>query len=1692
MLFMSKVHFETFLAYSFCDFFSAKKYSNNKFHYICHNNQHAVKLFEGFESLGFNEINIKGALIKYISINDQNVLIMLHDYNGKRAFTYHEDFIATIRDELNSYPGFSLLIIHNSTLDTILTTSADLSSAGSVFTNDYVAQRLVSLVNENKHLYDILIQRRSKIISDENRSIFAFENIYNCIVSGIINLKDEGLFNDERLFDVNSEKDLKGSLKENEKIYNDISSVMNNYGDLNASEKLEELNLSESFIKEYFLSGNQNKWQDLSFAEVQNEISKNKKRTLEFYGVQVDGHDCHTFKHMSDKGAANKNISILAEFDEKNERTEVKLIFSKGLPALSKDDFSFMKDCTISVHNGDNKSSATLLFHTENKYAFNYLKLSRNAAKEQYKFNILLAPKGFLNLAYIFNRIYISAVKNKNCLLLEYGQGCIDLNDNINLPTKVIKEQNENIVYSDVATLDYREIIEEVDSLYFKISDGQNEIPVQIIGSQVDEVITLPTILDPLRHQSITSSERVPQYKELSRKIIIAGRERGLSVDSQILCDFESKFITSGCLYINVDTNTSITLDEIDSSEIKEAYKKLYDWLQTKNTIISLTNWPVELVSLVKTVVESILLHYSTIDDGALTESDKTILKIGSFIKDGREWMTPLHPLCLAYCLELIDNFVNDEELSFKEMSDVTLERLNPAGLLPIISLSSSDYLCTLPHTHNPLWIELVPQRKSNHSYIAKLLLEKVEDFILCFSSLFINNQNKKVIINSVNHNENKEIFHGVIMYFLKYREKSHPIHVNIYNDTLFQTKFDLFSEEGDIKKARLIVSTNDASFGQIKSIEQCDEIIYLLREKLTFSKFDSSDNKQYSHITFFKNNQSVILQPALVDKTKSGITCGGLISGEASYLENGVYYTGYGTKGIKEKNALIKLSSYLNQLSAPSRNSTTKYNKDIISVLAVNESFRFELEKCYEKTIWTCIIDPKVTLDFFGNGKTILIHYSDKYTSSNSYDAITVTENIDLYKALLKQESDGVINSFNAMNGQWLLNIIKDASLKTSYSRNQAKEKQSIIAAYKFVSSILFKSDIVWIPISIGEMLRVARNTGLSLDSSDFSAVYNNYKGGPLSDDLLFVGFKDLSLFLLPVEVKARERGSDATKAVKQLTALINHMSMLLSGNSFKSKVLKSLFVQQVFSQIERYKIYNIYPANYFKNIEDVRDILTQGNYPIAKIENYFESFVIEFNNSMERVAINTNVVNKGKTAHITLPVSFFDMLHDKSIENLAEKLTDIKNYPNLSSSVIYTSKVVREELKIYMYNNMGGTDNNKENTIDDDGGKLEVISKISSESNANDISSSRIYLGDSLDIQERIYWEYGSPHLSNRHLAIFGSSGRGKTYCIQALLIELERCRCNSIIIDYTSGFLEEQLENEFINAVKPNSHIVASSPLAISPFRRQVTKVNGAEIIESDYIVASRIASAFKKIFSSTGEQQLALLSATIEEGIRDNSESFDFANLYDLLNSKGKVGESIANKIASFIKSNIFASTMSDIWSEYIHSNHIRNNIIQLATIPSSISTVAIEFILWDLYAYASSFGNKNQPIPIVLDEVQNLDLSLYSPLGKMLTEGRKYGLSLILATQTLSAFAKDDQDRLFLAAHKLFFAPAETELNTYAKILEQVVPGSNRKDWASQLINLQKGQCISVGMHKERNGEYKYGAIVINIAPLSGR
>lgn len=351
-------------------------------------------------------------------------------------------------------------------------------------------------------------------------------------------------------------------------------------------------------------------------------------------------------------------------------------------------------------------------------------------------------------------------------------------------------------------------------------------------------------------------------------------------------------------------------------------------------------------------------------------------------------------------------------------------------------------------------------------------------------------------------------------------------------------------------------------------------------------------------------------------------------------------------------------------------------------------------------------------------------------------------------------------------------------------------------------------------------------------------------------------------------------------------------------------------------------------------------------------------------------------------------------------------------------------------------------------------------------------------------------VYWEYGHKQLPNRHLLVFGGSGNGKTYAIQALLLEMAKAKQSSLVIDYTDGFLPRQLESELLTVAQPQSYAVAAgTKLPLDPFKPQSDEIEGiGAIMEKPFDVAKRVASIFTAVYSSLGEQQKATLVDSIEQGVKAGRLTLE--SLYDQL--KDDEEDLLANKIMPLARTEPFAGTSESAWPEIFGDAQSLVKILQLVSIPSEIQRLIIEFVLWDLWDFMKRTGSKNRPLPVVLDEVQNLDHRSGSPLEKYLREGRKFGASMILATQTLSNFSSDQRDRLFQAAHKLFFAPASTELRTYATILKNMIPNSSAEDWATQLSALKKGECLSAGYERRPNGDLRVMVRKVSVTALSDR
>ena len=122
-----------------------------------------------------------------------------------------------------------------------------------------------------------------------------------------------------------------------------------------------------------------------------------------------------------------------------------------------------------------------------------------------------------------------------------------------------------------------------------------------------------------------------------------------------------------------------------------------------------------------------------------------------------------------------------------------------------------------------------------------------------------------------------------------------------------------------------------------------------------------------------------------------------------------------------------------------------------------------------------------------------MIIHYSDQYTSASGYDDITVTRKSRQYSDIIrghlekkgvnatKKQIEQVISLFNAINGNWMLKLITAKKTVGALDNNFSREKMSILSAIKLCMAYYSHEKVVWIPISLEEILRVSGSVGLS-----------------------------------------------------------------------------------------------------------------------------------------------------------------------------------------------------------------------------------------------------------------------------------------------------------------------------------------------------------------------------------------------------------------------------------------------------------------------------------------------------------------------------------------------------------------------------------------------------------------------------------
>ncbi|MGT3789702.1 DNA phosphorothioation-dependent restriction protein DptH [Vibrio cholerae] len=1637
------------------------------------------RLFDALVARKDGEIQARNnVVLSYLSLEDCKVVPVLHSEEaGEIGFT--ENYISHLRDEIASQEGplkgCALLVIHNSRLDTLINSAEDLGQPGQVWSPEKIKVAISGFIKQTDKSCDVslcLLDDQFEAILDDGATMFGFESLYKAVEDGELCFSELGMFDDPFVAELSgNQRQIKLRLEENRALYQELSFEVEHFG-----QQLEERlkGFSSKFIKEHFSDDG---WKDVEFETYREEIKKNKTQHLKHESEEEVNNAEVIGRYSKETKAGLRDRHLIIELNEDQSEFELKLSFS-GTGDLSKEQFkvtpanAFGKQEVITTRLTSKGANATLSARYGNEPLFFNLALKRDNSAENHNFRCLVVRKGEFYLDEFKNIFVVEPAKKR--LTLKTEDNRLVINPALSA-IRNLDDVGEVVDRADIGVVDFEALANESEEIGFVVKSGDNALVFRVEGEQVESSMSFPLLLNQSRFHKLFDDE---VYGELypSKDIVAIDNSEFRVMEPRIsLLRWEERFVQQKLVYLAESNSMALEqLRGIDNS-LHTAYQALFDYLASRQTTISLVSWGPQFTSLVKATIDAFLAYFEAIPTGGmLTKEQKLVMQIGLVRENDEEYYSPFHPLQLAYYLNLCNEMQKDD--SFADLPTVTFNRLGASGLLPYVYHPKHEFAYNQQVSENEFWVKSVPHQKSCLKFVRKLVKEKINEFQKAFSQLFTGSE-KSVLVNAVNQDKAEELFLGLVDYVKDNLDNAASIHVNLYDDELVFNAFDTFAETSNYEELK---SWLELDRGKVR--ENADTIIDILRTRLTYSKFTNAHSERegqaYSHLSFFRNNDNVKLTTLSVDDMPSGIACDGLLTGDASKSDEGAYFTAFGLQNVQyERLPHLKMAKYVGSLMEPALKPSTPYTGSNAPALAVSEDFKSLLERSYDSSIWTTIIDPKVTLDFFhANQDVVLIHYSDQYTSSASYDAITVTAQRRLFERVIAKSGGGQINEFNAFNGDWLLKMM-------TCNDTIRKERTGIIGAYKFATCLVHKSDITWVPLSVGEMIRVSGNIGLKMTDSDFSRNVQGYKKGAISDDVLLVGFKEGNMYLLPVEVKAGST-PDYKKAVQQANELRRYLTELLSDSTFASKIYRGLFIRQVLMQIDKYRLYNVFSDDYFETLLAEKEEWLRGNYRIAEIENYPAGIVISHLESGSCLGAEYEV--EDNVLKIELPYSLLDSLIGNPLQVLMYE-KDIAKICHVPAEYMLVGETERKTdettsgLRLVI-------DKPKESISIP---RKDVIEPLVAESPMEYSRECRVEIGQDTLTGEKVFWEYGHKDLANRHLIIFGSSGQGKTYCIQGLLMSLADAQIRSLVIDYTNGFLPNHLETEFIERVNPKSNILCNEPFGMSPFRAQKQDFGGIFIEEKPHMVAGRVASVFNKVYSTIGERQIAVLNEVIESGVQRYGSAYSLQNMLDDLNEEETAGPALASKLAPLVKSNLFSSNSDKSWSEVFESQENGSTIMQLASLNHDISMLCTEFLLWDLYSYACSYGSKEKPLPIVLDEVQNLDHRLESPLGKMLTEGRKFGVSLILATQTLSMLRKDEQDRLFQASHKLFFAPAKTETKTYAKILELSMPGTKQADWEKQLGELSKGQCLSVGYHLEK-GQLRMSVKKVKVSSMSSR
>lgn len=310
------------------------------------------------------------------------------------------------------------------------------------------------------------------------------------------------------------------------------------------------------------------------------------------------------------------------------------------------------------------------------------------------------------------------------------------------------------------------------------------------------------------------------------------------------------------------------------------------------------------------------------------------------------------------------------------------------------------------------------------------------------------------------------------------------------------------------------------------------------------------------------------------------------------------------------------------------------------------------------------------------------------------------------------------------------------------------------------------------------------------------------------------------------------------------------------------------------------------------------------------------------------------------------------------------------------------------------------------------------------------------------------------------NQSVLILGRSGSGKTFALQT--IEKNIADSGGIVLVLNYYGTHEALKKDE-NVIWINASAEGIPLTILTPIKRP------DETVEDELDIAEAVLDVFYSVCPNMGSRQRAVLREAVIYAIKDRR------TVEDEIGAIGSALHKMNEKAAEALFDNffnVFAKVKLFTGQKIFERGKI--TVLDLSNFSENTQSFAAELVLSCLWRYFRIWGQYSEcDLYVVCDEFQALNLRPKSILSKILREGRKYHMALLLATQSLKGFEKGTRAILQQAATQLYFHPAPSEIGDIVKALNV-----EEKDiFADMLSNLKRGECVA-------KGRFKVGGICI--------